>query len=598
LEERHVLIVTKKNDPWVVELDYASCLSQTRRMAELLTDNRELLRTIIYQQEESIQWLNQQCQALPEDQLHSKYFSNLSDSSSGAGSGSGSSGSGSSAASSKSDRESLEWKYPRAWLPLHLMPLGELHLGTLHMLLQLRDRCPASMKLYVTFLPEEALQHLLPQLAGFNSLDDIPNTCPLSSDFRQPEQVREFHALVVRDEESRPGRIKVTDKWLENHSIPAKLPGEASTHSFFYRQALTLPDALANCSPVSVLYLPSLMWYSRDSGKTQEELHRGMKVLLQVIQKCTRGTALPTCLPPPTFEKLTEQKDQVYQIFRADMLESRWVRYEEKDGEDKVKALDRICTELRAQWNADASLGGASSGRSSSSSSSSSGEASAGGRAQLPVAGDFMLKGSWSDGKQCVSRQSIPLGHADNAAADACGATWRKMRERLDILYSRYGQRVFGVQRFDEQLRLCEVRCWCHAAPAAVAAAAASPVGAAVVNSPSASPSYRWRVALAVETAYDSECVVPREQATSLTHPACFSFVEGLLQRHADFFEQARQIGLTMLRLDVFQSTARGRCFLNEITVPQDANYFAHLTHTGLIPSVQQLLTKLIFDAL
>jgi hypothetical protein len=519
---RHVLLLVKAHDPYYEAIEYDDECANRRGLAELLTDNHPLR-----------QWaceLNDEAPLALGDWLTAQNPQNLS-------------------------ALNEEGATEGATVDVDYLPLQEFKTMTLHMLCRLKkreDAGNATNKLYVTLLQAEnfeaELNRWLPERASRNSSRVAPNSEAFAS--------ATFHQLHLRRMEPHPHHVSSGADETNAHARATHVDTTQPTTAdcqFFYRFAPSLAEAQRydnRAVHIDAIHLPSLMWFAHLAP--QSELKAALATLQIQLNLSTIGT--PVALwPPLEWEALCEQKDKVYRLFKQHMVPCVW------------RELPPAATETEVVECLTASLIG-----------------DAIQQQQSPLvpgakANQYVLKGSWADGRNCVH----------TVYWKTAAAMEEQLRAKLTEMRSQFHQCAFTLQPFMSALPQHEYRIWCVASEAPPPCPL--PVGAAANL---ARQRKRWHIVATLHTQ-----TILRKIAAELSGPfdddphalACYQFVEELL-RHP-LFDQLLDHEMPAVRIDCFVPCAAAlgippRVLLNEITVPNDAMMFSHCTNLPLMRAI------------
>jgi hypothetical protein len=293
------------------------------------------------------------------------------------------------------------------------------------------------------------------------------------------------------------------------------------------RFCTSLGEALAGHA-LRVVFLPNLMWFSEFAP--QDELHEQIGELLQTIQAVQNSTRTPQLYPPPSWDVLLEQKQRVYERFAPHMLPTRWTPLMR----DIHTTAGRLAANLRA--------------------------------------GKYVLKGSWSDGKQAV--RTVVLDEPSTPSLQLIAA--------LHEMCDGKKQTHFGLQPYVEGFFRNEFRTWCIALPdepAHFRQVTTLRTGFAGADAPN-------------RTAMHAVISAP----LCADAAACYDLVQLLLTAEAykDFWQQVADAGCRALRIDCGYDSAADppRAFLNELTAPADAAIFTHAHETELVWALGQMFAE------
>jgi len=319
-----------------------------------------------------------------------------------------------------------------------------------------------------------------------------------------------------------------------------------------FRLCVSLAEALQGF-PVRVLFLPNLMWYTKQASQ------QALEVRLSELQAAVRTAqhqslhAVVHVYPPRGWDALLENKDDVYKKFQSVMLPTVWLPVARPDSN---VALRRDAFQETASWLVH----------------------------RLP-SGRYVLKASYADCAQAV-RTDIQL----EASASGSNAVPARLVAAMEEFHRDFHQIKFGLQRFIEDLPANEFRHWYMALP-------------------DNNGTRTFRLVATVRTKYSGPSPqVMSAVASSPLDPesvACYDLAQRIMTGTGDgnqAFIQLRddllEIGCYALRVDCGYDRAERKAFLNELTAPADAAIFTHAHETALVWKLGEMLAEGVIELL
>jgi hypothetical protein len=390
------------------------------------------------------------------------------------------------------------------------MSAREVQLMMLHELLELEAWIsvqPAATRLQVTLLLHSALN---PWFEGDAERKQLIRECNTAA--RALRTPQHWHTLYVPLPRLAPGSV---------HSLSDPLPAvshqPASRSRLQLRIATCFADALRG-HPLGLVVVPTQCWFLKQ--QPQAAIESSIEALLRYIntewQPCD-----PPCqrYPPVEWDRMTEDKHAVWEVFRDRMLPSRWAL---------IGGASAECAARAACW----AFHGLD-------------------------AGTYIVKGGYSEAADAVfSHVHVPLVSGSSAPLLVSNI----MRIATDLHQTR-----ICVQPFLDSFRRNEFRFWCLA------------------QRDPRNNQWRWRIVSVVRTGWrgradsgfqdlDVSAAAPVRADVS----ACQDFVEELLQHR--YLLELRQAGCRAVRIDCGYNPATRAAFLNELTLATWAAFFTHAT--------------------
>lgn len=322
-----------------------------------------------------------------------------------------------------------------------------------------------------------------------------------------------------------------------------------------FRLCGSLAEALQGF-PVRVLFLPNLMWYTKQASQYDSE------VRLSELQAAVRTAqhqslhAVVHVYPPRSWDEHLENKDEVYKKFKSVMLPTVWSPVARPGS---TVALNHAAFVAAASW-----------------------------LVEKQPSGRYVLKASYADCAQAV-RTDIQLV-ASASGSNAVPAVPARLVGAMEEFHRDFHQIKFGLQRFIDDLPANEFRHWYMALP-------------------DNNGTRTFRLVATVRTKYSGPS--PQVMSAAASGPldaesiACYDLAQRIMTGTGagdQAFIQLRAdllgIGCYALRVDCGYDRAEHKAFLNELTAPADAAIFTHVHETALVWKLGEMLAEGVIELL